>query len=283
MIREITNLVHQDYFSYIINSSLASEEKSKQINLLKRKRNSEYLKAKLYHDIIIQKDKTFSIINNSNQENIRQLNESRNTKNELQSYSSICEANNSKNLLSEYSSDIKQEENNKLQIIIDYKEENLINNSFTTNNPSPKFKFFKIEKNIMNLGTNNEVKVLKNRKIVYINSDLLNSYSSSRYIKKLKRVNFVKRSKTSSKYRGVSKNGNNWQALIMANNTKYYIGSYPSEELAARAYDIHAIKKRGVKARTNFPYNNTQIKNIYEKNINIKCNKISDIMKQIDN
>ena len=71
--------------------------------------------------------------------------------------------------------------------------------------------------------------------------------------------------------------------IIMVNNKKYYIGSYLSEELAARVYDIHAIKMRGIKARTNFPYNNIQLKNIFEKNINIKCEQISEIMKQINN
>jgi len=30
----------------------------------------------------------------------------------------------------------------------------------------------------------------------------------------------------------------------MAKNKKYFIGNYPSEELAARIYDICAIKKR---------------------------------------
>lgn len=69
----------------------------------------------------------------------------------------------------------------------------------------------------------------------------------------------------------------------MASNKKYYKGNYPSEELAARVYDIHAIKMRGIKARTNFPYNNVQIKNIFEKNINIKYDSISEIMKQISN
>ena len=45
-------------------------------------------------------------------------------------------------------------------------------------------------------------------------------------------------------------------------NNKYYLGRYPSEELAARIYDIFAIKYRGIKARTNFIYNNNQIKKI---------------------
>lgn len=40
---------------------------------------------------------------------------------------------------------------------------------------------------------------------------------------------------------------------------------------------------KGIKARTNYPYNNIQIKNIVEKNINIKCDKISEIIKQISN
>ena len=68
----------------------------------------------------------------------------------------------------------------------------------------------------------------------------------------------------------------------MNNDKKYYLGSYPSEELATRIYDIHALKKFGIKARTNFIYNNIQIKNISEKNINIKCDNISDLMNQIN-
>ena len=182
---------------------------------------------------------------------------------------------------------------------MDDKEGNLLNNSSIIRNPSTKLKYFTIKKNIntkskLDFNTNNEIKVLKNKKIVYINTDLLNKYSTSRYIllnkystsryiKKAKNINFVIRNKTSSKFRGVSRNGNKWQILIAKNNKKYYLGSYPSEELAARVYDIHAIKMRGIKARTNYPYNNIQIKNIIEKNINLKCDKISEIMKQINN
>ena len=70
---------------------------------------------------------------------------------------------------------------------------------------------------------------------------------------------------------------------MMINNKNNYIGSYPSEELAARIYDILAIKNRGIRARTNFFYNGIQIKKILEKNINIKCDNISDIIKQIIN
>ena len=135
----------------------------------------------------------------------------------------------------------------------------------------------------MDFNSINEMKVFKNKKMVYVNKDLLNNYSTSRTIKKLKKINFIKINKTYSKYRGVSRNGNNWQVLIMIKNKKYYLGTYPSEEIAAKIYDIVAIKSQGFKARTNFPYNNIQIKNIYEANINIKNGKISEIIKQIIN
>lgn len=187
-------------------------------------------------------------------------------------------------MLNEYSNNLIQEENKKPKFIIDYsKEGNLINNASNVNNPSTKLKYFNNDKNIINFGTSNEIKVFKNKKMVYINREELNNYSISRNIKKLKKINFVKRNKTSSNYRGVSRNGSYWQVLIMVNNKRYYIGSYPCEELAARIYDIHAIKKRGIRAKTNFPYNDTQIKNIFEKKIDIKCDKISEIMNQINN
>ena len=44
---------------------------------------------------------------------------------------------------------------------------------------------------------------------------------------------------------------------MMLNKNKKYIGSYQSEELAGRIYDILSIKTRGVKAKTNFIYNST--------------------------
>jgi hypothetical protein len=104
----------------------------------------------------------------------------------------------------------------------------LTSNSSTKNNLNIKFNSICSKKNIIrkdifNLQTNNEIKVLKNNKVVYINKDLLNSYSTSRYIKKFKKINFVIRKQRSSKYRGVSKNGNKWQVLMMINNKKFYL------------------------------------------------------------
>ena len=67
----------------------------------------------------------------------------------------------------------------------------------------------------------------------------------------------------------------------MINNKKSYIGSYLSEEIAARIYDILSIKNRGIKARTNFIYNHIQIKKIIESKINIKSANISDIIEKL--
>lgn len=264
------------------------KEKSKELYLLKRKRDPELFRQEIKYYNVFQKEQNFSIINNTKLETIMKVNESRNLINELKLDPIYYEANNFKKFSSESSKILKQEENNNPKNIIDNKEGILINNNSPFNNSSTKLKFFNNEKNIsrnilLDLDSNNEIKILKNRKMIYVNKDLLNNYSTARNIKKLKKINFVKINKTSSKYRGVSRNGNSWQVLIMIKNKKYYIGSYPSEEIAAKIYDIAAIKSRGVKARTNFPYNSIQIKNIYEANINIKNGKISEIIKLISN
>ena len=125
---------------------------------------------------------------------------------------------------------------------------------------------------------NNEIKVFKNRKIVYINQTLLNSYNTSKNLKKVKNIAFIGETKRSSKYRGVSKNGNQWQVLFMNHNKKSYVGSYSSEEVAARIYDILEIKKRGIKARTNFKYNDFQMKKIKDMDIDIKSKNINDFI-----
>eukprot|EP01017_Pseudomicrothorax_dubius_P031635 TRINITY_DN4059_c0_g1_i9.p1 TRINITY_DN4059_c0_g1~~TRINITY_DN4059_c0_g1_i9.p1 ORF type:complete len:346 (+),score=62.52 TRINITY_DN4059_c0_g1_i9:179-1216(+) len=62
-----------------------------------------------------------------------------------------------------------------------------------------------------------------------------------------------------SQYRGVSRNGNQWQAIIMVHNKKRYIGSYSVETEAAKAYDRAALQFHGEKAKTNFTYSVEEI------------------------
>ena len=63
-----------------------------------------------------------------------------------------------------------------------------------------------------------------------------------------------------SRYRGVSRNGSQWQVLIMVNKKKRYVGSYSDEKEAARAYDKVALQNHGQKAKTNFDYNKEELK-----------------------
>ena len=63
------------------------------------------------------------------------------------------------------------------------------------------------QKNIKN-ENKKKIKVLNNKKVVYVNSFLLNSYSTSRNIKRLNKLIFLEINGRGSKYRGVTKNSN---------------------------------------------------------------------------
>lgn len=65
-----------------------------------------------------------------------------------------------------------------------------------------------------------------------------------------------------SRYRGVSKNGKQWQVLIMIKKKKKYLGSFSSEEDAARVYDTFALLYQGNKAKTNYNYTKEEIEKI---------------------
>lgn len=68
--------------------------------------------------------------------------------------------------------------------------------------------------------------------------------------------NKAKRSMSSSIYKGVSKVGLQYRARIEVNGRKVECGRYDSEEDAARAYDIAAIREFGCLASTNFDRSN---------------------------
>ena len=109
-------------------------------------------------------------------------------------------------------------------------------------------------------------KLIKNNKRVFVNciySDIFLKNSNQKNKK-----NLYKKTSRNSSYRGVSKNGNKWQALLMNNKNRYYLGNYNSEETAAKVYDFFSIKFLGKKATTNFFYDDEYFKKIYEIEFN---------------
>ncbi|CAM0903916.1 unnamed protein product [Alopecurus aequalis] len=75
-------------------------------------------------------------------------------------------------------------------------------------------------------------------------------------------------SRGASKYRGVTRHHQQgrWQARIgrVAGNKDLYLGTFTTEEEAAEAYDIAAIKFRGLNAVTNFEMSRYDVKSILE-------------------
>ena len=130
--------------------------------------------------------------------------------------------------------------------------------------------------------SDNIIRTIKNKKIVYCHGNINNinnniiyrNLSDNKIVKNIndnkinnninlqENENNKKRGQRGSKYRGVSKNGNQWQVLIMINKKKRYIGNYKNEEEAASSYDIVAIQNHGNKAKTNFYYTPEQIDKI---------------------
>ena len=91
-----------------------------------------------------------------------------------------------------------------------------------------------------------------------INDNLLNLEKFNDFFQK-------NRKPRGSKYRGVSKNGRNWQVLIVVKKQKKYLGSYSNEEEAARAYDKIALQNLGFNAITNYDYTKEEIDEILEE------------------
>lgn len=120
-----------------------------------------------------------------------------------------------------------------------------------------------------------KVKLIKNNKIVYVSES--SNKNLTKKNKQQKKFTFVNRGQRGSRYRGVSKNGNQWQVLIMINKSKSYVGSYATEDLAARIYDIVSLKNHGNKAKTNFNYSKQEIKQLITLDVKDKM-----IQEQID-
>ncbi|CAI2380272.1 unnamed protein product [Moneuplotes crassus] len=67
-----------------------------------------------------------------------------------------------------------------------------------------------------------------------------------------------------SHYIGVSRNNDNWQALINVDQVKSYIGTFTDELEAAKAYDLYSVAIRGQEAALNFDYSAEEMLEIIE-------------------
>jgi hypothetical protein len=150
----------------------------------------------------------------------------------------------------------------------------------------PKY-LFKIKESTLNkeekpknkMTSKKRKRFLKNNKLVFIQSDKVNENNeennsqndsgeeenqnndslNSEKITELIQKNYKPRG---SRYRGVSKNGSQWQVLIMVKKKKRYLGSFSNEEEAARAYDKVALQHHGIKAKTNYDYTKEELEKI---------------------
>ncbi|KAK6942045.1 AP2/ERF domain [Dillenia turbinata] len=82
-------------------------------------------------------------------------------------------------------------------------------------------------------------------------------------------------SRGASIYRGVTRHHQHgrWQARIgrVAGNKDLYLGTFSTQEEAAEAYDIAAIKFRGLNAVTNFDMSRYDVKSIANSNLPVGC------------
>ena len=171
--------INKDSFLNAHHLSLMDEKQTKELNFLQRKRENDHLEQRINNNFIFQKE-NFTI----------QKNDSGNVRNESQSYLINFGVNSCKKSFGESLDNLDQKQNNKINIIAGEKKTNLINMSFKRNNSSQRIRYFNIIKNngkcSFGLNNNNEIKVLKNKKAVYINK-----YSTSRALNKLRQFKFL--------------------------------------------------------------------------------------------
>lgn len=88
----------------------------------------------------------------------------------------------------------------------------------------------------------------------HINHDRLDNRKENLRICTLKqnRGSRLKKKNSVSKFKGVSKNGNNWRAYISLDGKLTDLGTYKNERIAALMYDFWAIDHYKQFAETNF-------------------------------
>ena len=153
----------------------------------------------------------------------------------------------------------------------------IIHFDFCANNP---FNYTNFQSNLNLLNeinyVGNEIKNNDSNNIKCLKlKDNVKILKSDKKIKK-KKKSYMKRKRNIFKvitkinrYRGVSKNKKKWQVYIRINSKNKYLGSYKSEIIAAKIYDLMYIKKTGNDAKTNFKYNSKQIEKISKLELNI--------------
>ena len=219
-------------------------------------------------------------INLENNKDINNINKKQNTENKNKDLLSSLNNNNSKtnivdniNLNSKENNinNIIKEEKSNSQIIPEKNDQTSLNKS-KNQNTKPKIHkvFFNIKESIPrkegDLLTKKRKRFIKNNKLVFVQMDEneLNLKNEKVYDED-EDLDFQTNTKPrGSRFRGVSKNGSQWQVLIMVRKKKRYLGSFSSEEEAARAYDKVALQNHGNKAKTNYDYTKEEIEKILQ-------------------
>jgi hypothetical protein len=217
-------------------------------------------------------------INLGNNKDINNINKQQSTENKNKDLSSLnnnSKTNNNKNINlnskeNNINNNIKEEKSNN-QII---PEKNTQTSLTKSQNQNTKPKIHKVFFNIKesspkkegDLLTKKRKRFIKNNKLVFVQMDEneLNLKNEKVYDED-EDLDFQTNTKPrGSRFRGVSKNGSQWQVLIMVRKKKRYLGSFSSEEEAARAYDKVALQNHGNKAKTNYDYTKEEIEKILQ-------------------
>ena len=217
-------------------------------------------------------------INLGNNKDINNINKQQSTENKNKDLSSLnnnSKTNNNKNINlnskeNNINNNIKEEKSNS-QII---PEKNTQTSLTKSQNQNTKPKIHKVFFNIKesspkkegDLLTKKRKRFIKNNKLVFVQMDEneLNLKNEKVYDED-EDLDFQTNTKPrGSRFRGVSKNGSQWQVLIMVRKKKRYLGSFSSEEEAARAYDKVALQNHGNKAKTNYDYTKEEIEKILQ-------------------
>ena len=239
--------------------------------------NQKIKKKKNVNNIKINKINSEKI-NLGNNKDINNINKQQSTENKNKDLSSLnnnSKTNNNKNINlnskeNNINNNIKEEKSNS-QIIPEKNTQTSLTKS-QNQNTKPKIHkvFFNIKESTPkkegDLLTKKRKRFIKNNKLVFVQMDEneLNLKNEKVYDED-EDLDFQTNTKPrGSRFRGVSKNGSQWQVLIMVRKKKRYLGSFSSEEEAARAYDKVALQNHGNKAKTNYDYTKEEIEKILQ-------------------